>query len=331
MADQILAPTRPDHARRRHDTSVLFVLSALAAVAVAFFLVADVQGAWAYVLQLRARTVGALIVVAVAIAVSTVVFQTLTENRILTPSIMGFDALYVLVQTVAVFTLGSVGLATMGPTVEYLASVVVMLGASLLLFSTVFGTARRSIHLLVLVGVVIGVLLRSLTSMLQRMIDPAEFQVLQARLFASFTGIDARLLGISAVLLVGCCIVVWRRRATLDVLALGRERAIALGVDHRREVLVLLAVVSVLVSVSTALVGPVTFFGLLVANVAYHLVRSPRHAVVLPTAALVGVVVLVGGQAVLDHLLGMATVLSVVIELLGGIVFITMLVRGGRR
>lgn len=318
-------------ARRRHDTIVLGALGALAVVCIALFMVVDVQGAWGYVVQLRGRTVGALVVVAVAIAVSTVIFQTITENRILTPSIMGFDALYVLVQTVAVFSLGSVGLSAIGSLTEYLASVAIMLVASLALFTTVFGAARRSVHLLVLVGVVVGVLLRSLTAMLQRMIDPNEFQVLQSRLFASFGAVDPTLLMVSVVLLGITCVVLWRRRATLDVLALGRDRAIALGVDHRREVMFLLGAVSILVSVSTALVGPITFFGLLVANLAYHLVHSPRHAVVLPAAALVAVVVLVGGQAFLDHVLGMATVLSVVIELLGGIVFIAMLIRGGRR
>ena len=43
----------------------------------------------------------------VAIAYSTVIFQTITHNRILTPSIMGLDSLYLLVQTVVIFFLGS--------------------------------------------------------------------------------------------------------------------------------------------------------------------------------------------------------------------------------
>ena len=124
---------------------------------------------------------------------------------------------------------------------------------------------------------------------------------------------------------------VWRRRRVLDVLTLGRDNATALGVEYRREVLAVLAIVSVLVSVSTALVGPITFFGLLVANLAYQLMGTHRHAVILPAAALLGVLTLVGGQVVLEHAFGLNTVLSVVIEFVGGIVFILLLVRGGRR
>ncbi|BDZ43967.1 enterobactin ABC transporter permease [Paraoerskovia sediminicola] len=317
--------------RGRRVRLVLLALVVLAVVACAAFLLLDVQGAWSYVLGLRSRTLGALLVVALAIAVSTVVFQTVTENRILTPSIMGFDALYVLVQTVAVFTLGAVGLSGVPAPVQFGVTLVVMLGCSVALFAWIFGAARRSVHLLVLVGVVLGVLLRSLTAMLQRMIDPNEFQVLQARLFASFTGVDPALLGVSGILLVGTCWWLWRRRHELDVLALGRPNAVALGVEHRRRVMTLLVAVSLLVSVSTALVGPITFFGLLVANLAYVLTGSSKHAVTLPTAALTAVVVLVGGQAVLDHVLSMGTVLSVVIELCGGIVFIVLLVASGRR
>lgn len=303
---------------------------ALVAAAVAF-LVVDAQGPWGFVLELRSRRLAALALVGTAVAVATVLFQTVTDNRVLTPSVMGFDALYVLLQTSVLFAVGSARLAGVDPRARFAVEVVLMVALSGVLFRWLFLGARRSLHLLLLVGIVLGVLFRSVSGLLQRLIDPNEFQVLQDRLFASFNAVHADLLGPAALLVAGAGVAAWRLRSRLDVLLLGRETATALGVDHRRTVAAVLAVVAVLVSVSTALVGPVTFFGLLVAHLAYRAAGTHRHAVVLPVAALVATVVLAGGQAVLEHLLGLDTALSVVVEVAGGLVLLTVLVREGRR
>jgi iron complex transport system permease protein len=166
---------------------------------------------------------------------------------------------------------------------------------------------------------------------LQRLIDPNAFAVLQGSMLAGFTSVDPALLGVSTVLVVGASVVAWRVRHTFDVVDLGRPTAVSLGVDHDRTVRVVLVVVAVLVSVSTALVGPVTFFGLLVAALAHQLVRTHRHAAVLPAAALLGVLCLVGGQTVLERVLGLDSTIGVVVELLGGIVFLVLLLRGAGR
>ncbi len=323
-----LAATAPGRTRIRLLFVLLGVLSATAVVA---FLVVGAHGSWDFVLPFRGRKLLALVLVAFAIAVSTVLFQTVTENRILTPSILGFDALFVLIQTCLVFFLGSTGLSGLPPTVSFAGEVVLMVVLSIALFRWLFGGPRRSLHLLVLVGIVFGVLFRSVSALLQRLIDPNEFAVLQDRLFASFTSVEPDLLAVSAVIIAGASALLWRDRRSLDVLGLGRDMAVALGVDHRRIVLRLLVIVSLLVSVSTALVGPVTFLGLLVASLAHQLTGSHRHAVLLPAAVLLAVLALVGGQTVLEHVFGLGTVLSVLIEFLGGIVFLLLVMRGARR
>lgn len=308
---------------------VLLVLAVAGASAV--FLTVGANGAWDFVLPFRGLKLAALALVATAVAVSTVLFQTVTDNRILTPSIMGFDALYLLLQTVLLFTIGSARAAAVDPRLRFVVEVAVMVALAGLLFRWLFLGARRSLHLLLLVGIVLGVLFRSVSSFLQRLIDPNEFAVLQDRMFASFNSVDTTLLGVSGVLVLLAAAVVWPVRGALDVLLLGRDHATALGVDHRRVVTRVLVAVAVLVSVSTALVGPVLFFGLLVAHLAYRAAGTYRHRVVVPVAALVGVLCLVLGQTVLERVLGYATALSVVIELAGGLVFLSLLLRGARR
>ncbi|MCU1434805.1 MAG: enterobactin transporter permease, partial [Pseudarthrobacter sp.] len=85
---------------------------------------------------------------------------------------------------------------------------------------------------------------------------------------------------------------------------------------------------SLLVAVSTALVGPVTFFGLLVVSLGYQLCRGFNHARLLPIVVLIGAVALVGGQLILERVFGFATALSVVIEFAGGILFLYLLLKG---
>jgi len=155
--------------------------------------------------------------------------------------------------------------------------------------------------------------------------------VLQDRFFASFNTVDTTLLGIAAVIIALAAIAIWRMRATLDVLGLGRDAAIALGVPYKRTTMTVLLLVAALTSTSTALVGPVAFFGLLVANMAYALIPSHRHALTLPAAALIAVICLVGGQTVLERVFAFNTALAIIVEFLGGIVFLFMLVRGAVR
>lgn len=306
----------------------LLIMLGLAIGVIGVFMTIEAHGNWDFVIPFRARKVLAMVVVGYAIAVSTVMFQTITGNRILTPSIMGFDALYMLIQTLAVFFLGSATLIGFDERARFGVEVMLMVLFSWALYWWLFVTANRGLHLLVLVGIVFGVMFRSVTNLLQRIIDPAEFAVLQDIGFASFNAVDETLLGVSSVLILLISVAIWRLRYQLDTIALGRDTAISLGVDYQRAVLVVLAFVSILISVSTALVGPITFFGLLVAHLAYMLIGSPFHRFILPAAGMVAVIILVFGQLVLERVFAFNTSLSIIIEFAGGLTFIVLLLRG---
>ncbi|PIO98083.1 iron chelate uptake ABC transporter family permease subunit [Pleomorphomonas carboxyditropha] len=314
-------------ARDRRGRGVIGLLALVALLAMVAFMVVGAHGNWGFVLPFRAGKLAALLLVAYAVAVSTVLFQTITGNRILTPSIIGFDALYILLQSALVLAIGSAATTALDPRVMFVVEMAAMVGFSLVLYRLLFSGAIRNLFHLMLVGIVLGVLFRSLSTVFQRVIDPTEFVVLQDRLFANFNSVDTALLGVAA-LVVG---LVTAAGATMfhafDVMALGRDQAIALGVDHRRVTVRILVLVTLLVSVSTALVGPVTFFGLLVANLAYMLVPDARHTRTLPAAVLVAVICLVGGQMLLERVLDYSTALSIVIEFAGGLFFILFLLR----
>lgn len=307
------------------------ILTLALVLACAFYLFWGLGPRWQFILGLRAPKLAGMLLVGAAIAVATMVFQTVCRNRILTPQIMGFDALYILMQTGLVAGLGVSGYAGLSLAGKFGVEVAVMAVAALLLFGTLLGRGTQDVARLVLTGVIMGVLFRSLSTFLARIIDPNAFAIVQAASFASFSGIEPKLLPVTGALCIGTIGVTLWLSPRLDVLALGRPIAISLGLAHDRLVLLALVIVAILVSVATALVGPVAFFGLLVSGLAHELAGSARHARLLPMAIVVATLMLVAGQTVFERVFGLQSTLSVVIEFAGGIFFLWLLLKGRMR
>lgn len=315
----------------RRAKVALLILGLLALLAAMAFMTLGAKGNWGFVLPFRGKKLLGLVLVAHAVACSTVLFQTVTANRILTPAIMGFDALFTLCSTVLVASLGLQAIAALDPQLAFAGKAVLMAATSMALYFWLFAGEENSLHRLLLTGVVFGIFLRTLAEFIQRLLDPNEFTVLSDMLFASFGSIPASLLGIALVLVLAVTLWLVPRLSRLDVIALGRPVAVNLGLNWRAEVLMVLAAVSVLVSVSTALVGPVLFFGLLTVALAHLAIGQSAHHYLLPATSLVGMILLVGGQTILERLFAFDTALSIVVEFAGGLTFIALLTRKASR
>lgn len=325
----------PSLARRRRYTIVVGILALLAA-GFAFGLLAwdnpmpvSSDGFWR-IAERRTTSIAAMAIVACCQALATVAFQTVTGNRILTPSIMGFESLYVAVQTSAVYFLGAVGIVALQGLPQFLLQIALMVGLSLALYGWLLSGRYGNLPIMLLVGIIIGAGLGSVSSFMQRMLTPSEFDILTARLFGSVANADADYIPIAAVLclLAGTALVLRSRR--LNVLALGQDAAINLGLNHRGEIMRTLFLVSILMAVSTALVGPMTFLGFLVATLAYQFADTHDHRLVFPVAVLTGFVVLCGAYFVMKHVFYAQGVVSIIIELVGGCLFLAVILRKGR-
>ena len=327
-------PLPTPRARRRYR--IVLVLLTLLAVGLGFAHLAwdnpmpvGSTGFWA-VAELRATSLVAMVVVALCQAVATVSFQTVTTNRIITPSIMGFESLYVAVQTAAVYFLGVAGLGVLTGLPQFVLQIAVMVGLSLALYGWLLSGRYGNIQIMLLVGIVIGGGLASVSSFMRRMLTPSEFDVLTARMFGSMTNADPMYFPIAIPLCLAAAALLWWRARRLDVVALGRDAATNLGLDHRRELMGTLFLVSVLMAVSTALVGPMTFLGFLVATLAYQAADTYDHRRIFPVAALIGFVVLCGAYVVMKHVFYAQGVVSIIIELVGGSVFLLVILKKGR-
>jgi len=312
------------------DRRLIAILALLVAVVSVLYIVVGLKSStWRYALSLRVPRLLAMIVTGAAAAYSTVTFQTLTNNRILTPAIMGLDSLYVLLQSLAVYLFGAGSVVVSDPRLNFLVVIAGMLAFAVVLYNFLYRREERGLAFLLLVGIILGTFFQSGASFIQMVVDPNEFSVLQNRMLASFNNMNTGILWLAGILLVGAMIVIARQLTTLDVLALGREHAINLGVPYDRVVRRLMVVVAVLVSVSTGLVGPLMFLGLLVANLARERLHTYLHRYLL-AAALISILALVGGQFLAERVFNFAAPISVLINLAGGLYFILLLLKESR-
>lgn len=280
--------------------------------------------------KLRATSLVIIIVVAFCQATATVAFHTVTNNRIITPSIMGFESLYRVVQTGAVFLFGIAGATMVQGLGQFIGQVAVMVAFSALLYGWLLTGKYANLHIMLLVGIILGGGLGSLATFMQRMLTPTEFDVLTARLIGSISNADATYLGFSVPLVAVAGGLIWLGARRLNVVALGREASVNVGLEHRRYLIVVLLLVSVLMAVSTSLVGPMTFFGFLVAMVSYQLSDTHDHRFTFPMAWLTGIVTLGGAYFVLKNIFYAQGAVGIIIEIVGGTFFLVYVLRKGR-
>ncbi|MED3957880.1 iron chelate uptake ABC transporter family permease subunit [Priestia aryabhattai] len=312
-----------------HNKYKIIILAALAILSAALFISYDL-GYWQYTLPRRIEKVAAIVLTGGAIAFSSVIFQTITNNRILTPSILGLDSLYLFLQTFIVYIFGSTNIVIMNKNLNFLLCVSLMIIFSVLLYILMFKKAGKNIFFILLVGIVFGTLFKSMSSFMEMLIDPNEFQIVQDKSFASFNNVNTDLLYIAAVIFILLGIYVWRFTCIFDVLSLGREHAVNLGIDYDRLVKKMLIVIAIFVSVATALVGPITFLGLLVVNLARELFKTYKHTYLMMGSLLLSVIALVGGEFIVEKVFTFSTTLSVIIDFAGGIYFIYLLLKENR-
>ncbi|TWT24686.1 iron chelate uptake ABC transporter family permease subunit [Planomicrobium sp. CPCC 101110] len=312
------------------DLHKLMVLVGLAMLACGVYLFQDLNGSFDYALPRRGVKVFAMVLTGIAIAYATVVFQTITHNRILTPSIMGLDSLYMLLQTLLIFFLGSSHVTLINKQLNFVLSIAVMVVFALLFYQLLFKKGNHPIYFLLLIGIICGTFFSSISTFLQVLIDPNEFQLVQDRMFASFNNVNSDLVWTSLAIISALVVFAWRYNSSLDVLSLGRDTAINLGVNYDSLVKKMLVLAAVLIAIATALVGPITFFGLIVANLSYQFFKSYKHSTIIFGSIVISVIALVGGQWVVERVFTFNTTLSVIINFIGGIYFIYLLLKESR-
>lgn len=281
------------------------------------------------VLERRLVALTAMGIAAICQSLATISFQTVTQNRLITPSLLGFEALYATIQTATMFFFGTAALLAFTGPQAFLLQVALMVGMCLLLYGWLLTGHRGNLQLMLLIGIVLGMGLRSLSSFMRRLLAPSEFDILQARLFGSVNHADPSYFPIAIPLVLLAAGFLLAASNRLNILALGADTSISLGLSHQKGVRWILVLVAVLMAVSTALIGPMTFFGFLVATLTYQLAPTYDHKYLFPLGASLGFVVLALAYVIVNHIFHAQGVVTVVIELFGGLAFLILLLKKG--
>ena len=314
--------------REKREVKKIYILLAITVLVTAIFVGIGLNSSNAsYLLSKRIPKVAAIVISGGCIAFASIIFQTITNNRILTPSILGLDSVYSFFQTIVVFIFGSGSIVMSNKNLNFGLSLIGMLLISALLYRVVFSKRDSNIMHLLLVGLIVGTLFKSLTSFMQVLIDPNEYLTLQNKLVASFSNVNVDILMLSIFIILGITPFIYDDLKLLDVINLGKDQAINLGVDYDKATKKMLLVVAVLTAIPTALVGPITFLGLIIVNVTYQIVKSYKHKYLITVSILISICSLIVGLLFVDKVFSFNTTLSVIINFIGGVYFLYLLLK----
>lgn len=318
----------------RKNIIKLIVIALIAIIIVAAFLFIGVKfhnhKLLRYAMKLRIPKVIAMIITAFAIGAATIIFQSVINNTIVTPCLLGMNALYTLIHTSVVFVLGSGSILFTNDNLSFLVDLVLMGIIATVVYSWLFKMTVHNVLYVLLVGTVLTSFFSSIQSTLTRVMDPNEYDTLLTSLVANFSNINSEIIIFSVIILALIGVIFRKELALLDVITLGKEQAINLGVDYDRCIRRLLLAVTLCIAVATAMVGPISFLGLIIANISRQLLKTYRHTQLIAGAALMGVIALIGGQFIVERVFVYSIPISVFITVAGGIYFLYLILKGSR-
>ncbi|MFR4350436.1 MAG: iron chelate uptake ABC transporter family permease subunit [Roseburia sp.] len=313
----------------RSNMRKLAILTGLVLLAAAAYMLVEVNFAneklFAYAMRLRTPKLLVMLITAFAIGGASIVFQSIINNTIVTPCLLGMNSLYTLIHTGVVFVAGSGSILAASPNASFAVDLVLMGSIATVIYSYLFRKTGHNILYVLLIGTVLTSFFSSIQTTMTRVMDPNEYDSLLATLVASFSNVNTEIIVFSLILLAVTIFALRRELALLDVLTLGKDQAVNLGVDYDRCIRRLLLGVTLCIAIATAMVGPISFLGLIIANLARQLLKTYRHSQLIVGSALFGMLVLVGGQLVVEHVYSYAIPVSVFITVGGGIYFLYLL------
>lgn len=266
-----------------------------------------------------------IIIVVVCQTIPTIAFQTVTNNKMISPSLLGMESFYSFFNTLLIFFGGGlIFLKTDSVFFFFLKLILMVLFSSFILMPALLKSSR-DIQLVLLLGITIGIALRTISSFLRNLLTPSEFDILQAKSFGSVSNSNPDYLPLSIILVIIITILFFRLNKKLNVIALGINYSKTVGINYKFNLAYILFLVSFDVAISTTLVGPFTFLGFLVALLTYHFTPTYDHRYLFIMSLAIGFFILSCSYFFMYHIFRAQGVVSIIIEIFGGVAFLMIL------
>lgn len=318
----------------RKNIRKLCILALIVVIVAVAYMLVDVkfenQKLFAYAMKIRTPKLIVMLITAFAIGGASLVFQSIINNTIVTPCLLGMNSLYTLIHTAVYFAAGATSIFASNSNVAFGVDLVLMGIVATVIYSYLFKKTKHNVLYVLLIGTVLTSFFSSIQTTMTRVMDPNEYDTLLNTLVASFSNINSEIIVFSVIVLAALIFVLRKDLALLNVITLGKDQAINLGVDYDNCIRRLLLGVTLCIAVATAMVGPISFLGLIIANLARQLLRTYRHGQLILGSALFGMIVLVGGQLLVEHVFSYTIPVSVFITVGGGIYFLYLLLTNRR-
>jgi iron complex transport system permease protein len=314
-----------------HNRKLILLTILAIVVCIGYMLINVRMKYFNYVMSIRTPKLMAMVITAFCIGSASMVFQSVINNTIVTPCLLGMNSLYSLIHTAVVFFLGSASILVRNANLSFAIDLVIMGVIATVIYSYLFKKTKYNVLYVLLIGTVLSTFFSSIQSSLTRIMDPNEYDTLLSSLVASFSNVNSKIMVFSVVLIIVIILFLRKDLALLDVITLGKAQAINLGVDYDRTIRRLLLGVVLFIAIATAMVGPVSFLGLIIANLSRQLFKTYRHSYLIAGSVLIGLVILIGGQLIVEHLFTYSIPVSTFITIGGGIYFLYLLLMNGRK
>ena len=256
------------------------------------------SGAIESILGRALPALAAMVVSAVVLAVVSLSFQTIVQSRVLTPSMIGFDSVFVGTQTILVFVFGAGSFVFANPHVNYLITAGIMVVISMTMFGFILRSHKNNIIFLLMFGLVLSSIIGSGTRYLHSIMNQSDFFQVQAATSVNINNMNTDIIRIASWIILGVVVLTLFRHRRYDVMSLGPVQAKGLGVPYEKELRFNLIIIAIGMSVATALIGSLTFLGLLAVNAAREVLKTHKHLPLFIGSAMMATLALVLGEAV---------------------------------
>lgn len=239
--------------------------------------------------QVRLPELLTAITAGAGLGLSGLLLQTLFRNPLTGPSILGITSgaslgvALVLLSGVTVWFGGSALLE------GFSISLAGMLGALfVLLIIVLIARKMTSLTALLIVGLMMGYLVSAMVSVLLYYSDNESIQSYVFWGMGSFSDVKGIKLIIQTIVVVAAITCVILRSRVLNVLILGDKYAQNLGVNVKREHVIVIVISGVLAGVITAYCGPIAFLGMAIPHLVRSWFKTGNHFVLVPGVFLTG-------------------------------------------
>ena len=167
------------NSRRFSNKLKLIVMAVIVLICAAAYMFVSVKFGnpklFRYAMKIRTPKLVVMLITAFAIGGASIVFQSIINNTIVTPCLLGMNALYTLIHTAVYFFAGSASIFAVNANASFLMDLFLMGVTATFVYSYLFKKTNHNVLYVLLIGTVLTSFFSSIQTTLTRIMDPNEY------------------------------------------------------------------------------------------------------------------------------------------------------------